>query len=270
MRPAVAGPAHVRPRHVFGTAVYRPQQRLRELAAQQPRRIVVVPTYQEREMLPRFLTAFKASGFDALVVDDNSPDGTGEWAEQHALERPWLHVLRRQVKDGLGGAYRAGFGWCLEHDYEAIGQMDCDLSHPIETLDRLWAALRDGADVAIASRFVPGGGTVGWPRWRKAQSHAASIPARILLRTPVRDLTGGFKLWRAAALRRIEVGTTMSSGFVFQIETTQRAFRAGLRVAEIPFTFAEREVGESKMSLAVKSEGVRVVLRLWRNPWRPG
>lgn len=233
------------------------------------RRIVVVPTYQERDMLPRFLEEFNGCGFDALVVDDNSPDGTGEWAEEYSRERPWLHVLRREGKQGLGAAYRAGFAWCLERPYAAVGQMDCDLSHPIEALGRMWHALEAGADLVIGSRFMRGAETVGWPWWRKVQSYAAIVPARLVLRLPVSDLTGGFKLWRADALRRIEVETTVSQGYVFQIETTQRAFRAGLRVAQIPIAFRERVAGESKMSLAIKREGIAVVLRLRRDPWRP-
>jgi len=116
--------------------------------------IVVVPTYQEREMLPRFLQAFAGSSFHALVVDDGSPDGTGEWAEEYARGQPWLHVLRREGKAGLGGAYRAGFAWCLRLPYVTVGQMDCDLSHPIEALERLAGALRGGADLALGSRFT--------------------------------------------------------------------------------------------------------------------
>ena len=237
--------------------------------AEEKRRIVVVPTYQEREALPRFLAEFEPTGFEALVVDDNSPDGTGEWAERFAREHGWLHVLRREGKEGLGAAYRAGFAWCLARDYDAIGQMDSDLSHPPEALARMWEELERGADVVLGSRFVRGGRTIGWPWWRKVQSYAATVPTRLLLRVPVADLTGGFKLWRADALRRIEVGSTLSQGYVFQIETTYRAFRAGLRVVEIPIAFAEREAGESKMSPAIKREGIAVVLRLARERWRP-
>ncbi|MBA3332045.1 MAG: polyprenol monophosphomannose synthase [Actinobacteria bacterium] len=240
------------------------------MSARSDRRIVVVPTYQERETLPRFLAAFERSGFEALVVDDGSPDGTGEWAEDFARERPWLHVLRREGERGLGGAYRAGFAWCLERDYFAVGQMDCDLSHPVEALEPMWQRLLGGADLVLGSRFVRGGRTVDWPWWRKAQSYAAIVPARLLLHTPVSDLTGGFKLWRAEALRRIEPASTISQGYVFQIETTRRAFLAGLRVEQVPIVFREREQGDSKMSLAIKREGVEVVLRLRRDPWRPG
>jgi dolichol-phosphate mannosyltransferase len=239
------------------------------MRAVEKRPIVVVPTYQEREALPRFLAEFERSGFEALVVDDNSPDGTGEWAEEFARERPWFHVLRRPGKDGLASAYRAGFAWCLERDYDVVGQMDCDLSHHPDALPGMAAALARGADLVIGSRFSRGGRTVGWPWWRKAQSYAATIPTRLLLRVPVADLTGGFKLWRAEALRRIDVGSTISQGYVFQIETTYRAFRAGLRVVEVPITFAERASGESKMSGAIKREGIVVVLRLARQRWRP-
>jgi dolichol-phosphate mannosyltransferase len=147
--------------------------------------------------------------------------------------------------------------------------MDCDLSHHPDALPGMAAALARGADLVIGSRFSRGGRTVGWPWWRKAQSYAATIPTRLLLRVPVADLTGGFKLWRAEALRRIDVGSTISQGYVFQIETTYRAFRAGLRVVEVPITFAERASGESKMSGAIKREGIVVVLRLARQRWRP-
>jgi dolichol-phosphate mannosyltransferase len=239
------------------------------MRADEKRAIVVVPTYQEREALPRFLAEFERTGFEALVVDDNSPDGTGEWAEQFAREHPWLHVLRRQGKEGLASAYRAGFAWCLDREYDTVGQMDSDLSHPPDSLARMRGELERGADLVIGSRFCRGGRTIGWPWWRKAQSYAATFPARLLLRLPVADLTGGFKLWRAQALRRIDVGSTISKGYVFQIETTYRAFRARLRVVEVPIAFVERASGESKMSGAIKREGVAVVLRLARERWRP-
>ncbi len=233
------------------------------------KRIVVVPTYQEREALPAFLRELEPTGFEALVVDDGSPDGTGEWAEQFARDHPWLHVLRRTGKEGIGSAYRAGFAWCLERGYDAVGQMDADLSHPPEALAPMWTELERGADLVVGSRFVRGGRTVGWPRWRKVQSFSALLPARLLLRLPVVDVTGGFKLWRSQALRRIEVESTVSQGYVFQIETTYRAARAGLRIVEVPITFREREVGASKLSAAVKLEGIAVVLRLARARWRP-
>jgi dolichol-phosphate mannosyltransferase len=231
--------------------------------------IVVVPTYQEREALPRLLDALAPTGFEALVVDDGSPDGTADWADEYAREHSWLHVLRRQAKEGLGSAYRAGFAWCLERGYDVVGQMDADLSHPPEALAPMRQELARGADLVIGSRFVRGGRTVGWPWWRTVQSYAASLPARLLLRLRPVDVTGGFKLWRAAALRRIEVETTVSEGYVFQIETTHRAVRAGLRVVEVPITFREREVGASKLTPAVRREGIAVVLRLARDPWRP-
>ena len=233
------------------------------------RRIVVVPTYEEREALPAFLRELEPTGFEALVVDDGSPDGTGEWAEAFAAEHPWLHVLRRGGKAGLGSAYRAGFAWCLGREYAAIGQIDADLSHPPGALARMSTELERGADLVVGSRFVRGGRTIGWPWWRKLQSYAAAIPARLLLRLPVADVTGGFKLWRSEALRTIDVETTVSQGYVFQIETTHRAVRAGLKVVEVPITFREREAGFSKLSPAVKREGIAVVLRLARHPWRP-
>ena len=231
--------------------------------------IVVVPTYQERDTLPAFLERFPGDGFEVLVVDDDSPDGTGAWAEEFAREHPWLHVLRRDAKEGLAFAYRAGFAWCLERGYAVVGQMDCDLSHPPDALAAMSAELDRGADVVIGSRFSRGGKTVGWPWWRKVQSYAATLPARLLLRVPVADLTGGFKLWRAEALRRIDVESTISRGYVFQIETTFRATRAGLRIVELPIVFTERESGQSKMTGSIKREGIEVVLRLAREGWRP-
>jgi dolichol-phosphate mannosyltransferase len=231
--------------------------------------VVIVPTYNEREMLPLLVQRLAPLGVDCLVVDDSSPDGTGRVADRLAAERPWLHVLHREEKDGLGAAYRAGFDWALARGYGRIAQMDSDLSHPPEALEKLIAALDDGADVAIGSRFVRGGGTQGWPWWRKAQSLAACLPARLLLRVPVRDLTGGFKLWRSDALQRIDVASTGSQGYVFQIETTMRAARAGLVVDEVPFVFVERELGESKLSPEVRVEGIKVVLAMARHSWHP-
>ena len=242
---------------------------MRESMGQVDAGIVVVPTYQEREALPRFLDVLGPTGFQALVVDDGSPDGTADWADEYARDHPWLHLLRREAKEGLGSAYRAGFAWCLERGYGVVGQMDADLSHPPEALERMRQELERGADLVIGSRFVRGGRTVGWPWWRTMQSYAASLPARLLLRLRAVDVTGGFKLWRADALRRIEVSTTVSQGYVFQIETTHRAVRAGLKVVEVPITFREREVGASKLTPAVRREGIAVVLRLARDPWRP-
>jgi dolichol-phosphate mannosyltransferase len=233
------------------------------------RTIVVCPTYNERDMLPRFLERFAQTGLECLIVDDASPDGTGQWAEQFAAANPWCHVLHREGKKGLGTAYRAGFAWALERGYDVIGQMDCDLSHPPETLAAMLAQIEAGAGLCLGSRYVDGGGTEGWPLSRRVMSRAGCIAAQLILELPYPDLSGGFKLWTAAALHAIEVETTVSSGYVFQVETTQRAHHAGVGVAQVPFVFADRLAGESKMSGAIALEGARVLMGLRARAWQP-
>jgi dolichol-phosphate mannosyltransferase len=232
------------------------------------KRLVVVPTYNERAGLPALLTRFPHELFDLLIVDDSSPDGTADLVHDQTSTRPWLHLVVRPVKDGLAGAYRAGFSWALEHGYEIVGQMDSDLQHPPEQLETMLAAL-EHADLVVASRYLPGSETRDWSARRRFESRLAGIPTNLLLRLPVRDPSGGFKLWRAAALRSIEVDSTVSRGYVFQIETTYRAKRAGLRIREVPFAFASREQGESKLTSDVSREGIFVVLRLFAQRWRP-
>jgi dolichol-phosphate mannosyltransferase len=230
--------------------------------------VVVVPTYNEREGLPAFLSRFPHDLFDLLIVDDSSPDGTAELVREQSATKPWLHLLVRPVKDGLAGAYRAGFAWTLDRGYDVVGQMDSDLQHPPEALAPMLDALAE-ADLVVGSRYVAGSETGGWSPIRRVRSRLAGIPTNLLLRLPVRDPSGGFKLWRARALRAIDVGSTVSRGYVFQIETTYRAKRAALRIREVPFTFAAREQGESKLTGAVSREGIRVVLWLFAHPWRP-
>ena len=232
------------------------------------KKVVVVPTYNEREGLPAFLARFPHELFDLLIVDDSSPDGTADFVREEAATKPWLHLVVRPVKDGLAGAYRAGFAWALEHGYDVVGQMDSDLQHPPETLAPMLEALAN-ADLVVGSRYVAGSETSEWSPLRRFMSRLAGIPTNLLLRLPVKDPSGGFKLWRAGALRAIEVGSTVSRGYVFQIETTHRAKRAGLRIREVPFTFAPRAQGESKLTPDVSREGIRVVLRLFAHPWRP-
>jgi dolichol-phosphate mannosyltransferase len=232
------------------------------------RGLVVVPTYNEREGLPALLARFPHELFDLLIVDDSSPDGTAELVRRETETKPWLHLVVRPVKDGLAGAYRSGFAWALEQGYDVVGQMDSDLQHPPENLQPMLDALAD-ADLVVGSRYVAGSETSGWSRSRRFGSRLAGIPTNILLRLPVKDPSGGFKLWRADALRTIEVQSTISRGYVFQIETTYRAKRAGLRIREVPFTFASRERGESKLTAGVSREGIRVVLWLFLHPWRP-
>lgn len=234
------------------------------------RTIVVVPTYDEREALPLFVQRFCATGLELLIVDDSSPDGTGELAERLAAQRPWMHVLHRTGKDGLGMAYRAGFGWCLERGYAVIGQMDCDLSHPPERLAEMHRVLDErDADLVLGSRYLPGGGTDGWSRTRMAMSRAGCSASRLALGLPFSDLSGGFKLWRAECLAAIDMDALLSAGYAFQVETTQIAHLGGARIEEVPFVFSERVAGASKMTLAISLEGVRVTLALRRHH-RPG
>jgi dolichol-phosphate mannosyltransferase len=234
-----------------------------------PRGIIVVPTYNEREMLPLFLDEFARYGGECLVVDDSSPDGTGPLADQLARERPWLHVLHRPHKGGLGAAYRAGFAWALERGYELVGQMDCDLSHPPSALPAMRAAVDRGAGLVLGSRYVAGGGTRGWSLGRRVISRVGCMTAMRVLGLPYPDLTGGFKLWTAAALRLIDVSTTVSNGYIFQVESTRRAHIAGVRIVEVPFVFVERLHGVSKMSPSIAGEGAVILWRLRGDGWRP-
>ncbi|MGI8728871.1 MAG: polyprenol monophosphomannose synthase [Solirubrobacteraceae bacterium] len=234
------------------------------------RSVVVVPTYDEREALPLFIARFAPTGLDLLIVDDGSPDGTGELADQLARQRPWMHVLHRSEKDGLGMAYRAGFAWCLERGYAVIGQMDCDLFHPPERLADMRSVLdQRGADLVLGSRYLPGGGTDGWSRTRLALSKAGCAASRRALGLPFSDLSGGFKLWRADCLAAIDMDELLSAGYAFQVETTQVAYLGGARIEELPFVFSERAAGVSKMTLAISLEGLRVTLALRRHH-RPG
>jgi dolichol-phosphate mannosyltransferase len=233
------------------------------------RAVIVVPTYNEAEMIGIFLSEFEGTGLDCLIVDDASPDGTGELADALAADRPWLHVLHRGGKDGLGAAYRAGFAWALDHGYDLIGQMDCDLSHPPAELATMVALAAEGAGLVLGSRYVPGGGTQGWPLSRRLVSRTGCVGAQAILGLPYPDLSGGFKVWRADALRRIDVDDTVSNGYVFQVETTQRAHRAGVTIVQHPFVFRERVFGESKMNAAIAVEGARILARLRFDRWRP-
>jgi dolichol-phosphate mannosyltransferase len=234
-----------------------------------PSAIVVVPTYNEREMLPLFLAEFARTGGECLIVDDSSPDGTGELADELAQERPWMHVLHRPHKGGLGAAYRSGFAWALERGYGLIGQMDCDLSHPPSTIPAMQAAVDRGAGLVLGSRYVAGGGTRGWSLARRVISRVGCVTAMRVLGLPYPDLTGGFKLWTADALRLIDVSTTVSNGYIFQVESTRRAHIAGVEIEQVPFVFVERLHGASKMSPAIAREGARILWRLRRDGWRP-
>jgi len=234
--------------------------------ARDARTIVVVPTYDELEALPLFVERFAPSGLELLIVDDSSPDGTGELAERLAAQRPWMHVMHRAEKNGLGMAYRAGFGWCLAQGYAVIGQMDCDLSHPPEKLAEMRRVLveRD-AGLVLGSRYLPGGGTDGWSRTRLALSRVGCSASRLALGLPFSDLSGGFKLWRADCLAAIDMDELLSAGYAFQVETTQLAHLQGTRIEEVPFVFSERVAGASKMTLRISLEGIRVTFALRRH-----
>jgi dolichol-phosphate mannosyltransferase len=227
--------------------------------------IVVVPTYCEVDALPRFVERFAATGLELLVVDDASPDGTCELADALAADHPWMHVLHRAGKDGLGMAYRAGFAWCLERGYRVIGQMDSDLSHPPEKLAEMLAVLdAREADLVLGNRYMPGGGTAGWSTARRVLSRMGCTGSKLVLGLPFDDLSGGFKLWRASTLAQLDFESMLSTGYAFQVETTQLAYLMGKRIEEVPFVFSERIAGESKMTLAVSLEGIRVTLALRR------
>jgi dolichol-phosphate mannosyltransferase len=220
--------------------------------------MVCLPTYNERENLEPMLRALDGVlGPDdrVLVIDDDSPDGTGELADRLAAELGFLDVLHRPEKEGLGPAYLAGFRLALDAGAELIVEIDCDFSHDPLDLPRLLTAA-DEADVVLGSRYVPGGGIENWGLVRRAISAGGSLYARLLLGVPVRDLTGGFKVFRRAVLEAIPLDRVRSRGYAFQIELTYRALRRGFRVVEVPIRFADRAVGGSKMSRAIVLEAI--------------
>jgi dolichol-phosphate mannosyltransferase len=226
--------------------------------------VICLPTYNERENLEPMVHALGEvlpEGGRILVIDDNSPDGTGELADRLAAEHDWVSVLHRQRKEGLGPAYIAGFRHALAAGADLVLEIDCDFSHDPNDVPRLIAAVEAGADLALGSRYVEGGGTANWGILRRLLSRGASIYTRVLL-MPIHDATGGFKCFRRAVLESIELERIDAAGYVFQIETTYRALRAGFRVVEVPIRFVDRTVGESKMSRGVVLEAIWKVPRL--------
>jgi dolichol-phosphate mannosyltransferase len=228
---------------------------------------LILPTFNEAENLETVVHAARAvlgdaspAGFRILIVDDGSPDGTGELADALALDHTDVRVLHRARKGGLGGAYLAGFGRALMANADLVIEMDADLSHDPADLPRLIDAARAGADVVLGSRYLPGSNVEGWPLHRRLLSRAGGRYAAIMLGLPLSDLTGGFKCFRAGALRALDPDLVHSRGYAFQIELTYQAARAGLEIAEIPIVFREREHGHSKMSPAIALEA------LWRVP----
>lgn len=221
--------------------------------------LVVVPTYDEVENLPLITRRLRTAvpNADLLVVDDNSPDGTGELADGLAAADPSVHVLHRAGKQGLGAAYLAGFAWAREHGYDVVVEMDADGSHAPEQLPRLLAALED-ADLVLGSRWVAGGEVVNWPRSREVLSRGGNLWTRVALGLPLKDATGGFRAYRREVLDKMATPAVASQGYCFQVDLAWQTWRAGYRVVEVPITFVERELGTSKMSRAIVLEA------LWR------
>ena len=229
-----------------------------------PRVLVISPTYEERDNLPRFVAALFEVLPEAslLVIDDASPDGTGELADEMAAADPRIAVLHRARKLGLGSAYVEGFRHALRHGYDVTLEMDTDLSHDARHLPSFLDAIGQGADVVVGSRNIPGGGVVGWGLGRHVISAGGSLYARTILGVPTRDLTTGYKAYTRHALETIGVEELRSSGYSFQVETTYRALRRGLRVVEVPIVFVDRRVGRSKLSRGVFLEAVWAVWHL--------
>ncbi len=233
------------------------------------RAVICVPTYNERENLEPRVRALgevlDTTRDRVIVIDDSSPDGTGELADRLADELPWVEVLHRSAKEGIGRAYLAGFAHALASGTELVLEMDCDFSHDPRDVPRLIATCEEEADLVLGSRWVEGGGTENWGVVRRFVSRGGSLYARLVLGVGIRDLTGGFKCFRRHVLETIDLDAIAARGYGFQIEGTYRALRAGFRVVEIPITFVDRRVGESKMSGAIVLEAMRQVpLLRWK------
>jgi dolichol-phosphate mannosyltransferase len=230
---------------------------------------LILPTYNEAENIDaivaaagRVLAAAAPEGFRVLVVDDGSPDGTGRMADELAAEHDWVHVLHRTEKNGIGPAYLAGFRDALDHGAGFLMEMDSDFSHDPADLARLLGAVREGADLALGSRYVDGGGVSDWGLLRRFVSEGGSWYARMVLGLSVRDLTGGFKCFRREVLEAIHFDSVRSQGYAFQVELTYRAVQAGFNVVEVPIVFRDRQHGQSKMSWRIAAEAMWLVPRL--------
>lgn len=221
--------------------------------------LVIIPTYNEAENIKPIVARVRAAvpEVDILVADDNSPDGTGKLADELAAADQQVHVLHRQGKEGLGAAYMAGFRWGIEHGYGVLVEMDADGSHQPEELPRLLTALK-GADLVLGSRWMPGGRVVNWPKSRELISRGGSTYSRLLLGVPMRDVTGGYRAFRAETLAGLGLDAVASAGYCFQVDLARRAIDAGFHVVEVPITFVDRELGDSKMSRDIFVEA------LWR------
>jgi dolichol-phosphate mannosyltransferase len=232
--------------------------------------LIIIPTYNELENLPSLLTEIfqYAPATDVLIVDDNSPDGTGELADRLSLEDARVHVLHRSGKLGLGTAYIAGFKYAIEQNYEAAFEMDADFSHDPRYLPDFLAKIEQ-ADLVIGSRYIPGGSTPNWSLIRRAISGCGNIFARFVLRLPVHDCTAGFRCYRRAVLEQIGLDTIQSQGYGFQVELAYRTYRLGFRIVETPIVFMDRRVGKSKMSRAIVFEAFTYVIRTRFSTFKP-
>ena len=227
--------------------------------------LIIIPTYDEYDNIQKIVPDILAldANFNILVVDDGSPDGTAQAVKALQQQYPKrLHLLERTAKDGLGRAYLAGFKWALQRDYDAIVEMDADFSHQPCYLSDLIQALHNGADVALGSRYVPGGGTRNWSWLRKLISRGGSWYARSILRLPLRDVTGGFKAFQRHVLETLPLDKVGANGFAFQVEMNYRCHLAGFKVVECPIIFIDREVGESKMGISIIIEALLMVIKL--------
>jgi dolichol-phosphate mannosyltransferase len=233
--------------------------------------LVCIPTYNERDNLEPITRAVLAADprVDVLVVDDNSPDGTGQLADELAAKEPRIKVLHRAKKEGLGRAYLNAFRWALDAGYSYILEMDADFSHSPSYLPQMIDTAERDADLVLGSRYVKGGGTVNWGAVRKLISQGGSLYARTILGLSVKDLTGGFKCFRRQVLETLDLGSVRSTGYGFQIELTYRASKAGFRVKELPIVFEDRRVGQSKMNKKIFLEALTMVWKLRVSPLPP-
>jgi dolichol-phosphate mannosyltransferase len=228
--------------------------------------LIIVPTYNERENLPRIAQKLLSLpiAVDLLVVDDNSPDGTGKIADELAAQHPQIHVLHRTEKNGLGRAYIAGFKWALEKNYEFIFEMDCDFSHdPDEIVNFLEAAKNQNADVVLGSRYTGGVRVLNWPLKRLLLSRCAGVYVWLVTGMPLTDPTGGYKCFRRRALQSLNLEAVRSNGYSFQIELTHKLWRTGFKIVEVPIIFTDRTRGQSKMAGGIVNEAFWLVWRLW-------
>ena len=232
-------------------------------SAPSARTLVIIPTYNERENLGRIITRLHAAlpHTPVLVVDDGSPDGTGDLADELAAADERIAVLHRTEKNGLGAAYIAGFRWGLEHGYTVLVEMDADGSHAPEQLHLLLEKVDAGADLVLGSRYVPGGTVVNWPWHREVLSRGGNIYSRLALGVSIQDITGGYRAYRREVLEKLDLDAIASHGYCFQVDLAWRTLQAGFTVAEVPITFTEREIGESKMNGNIVQEAlVRVTV----------